>query len=299
MSYEQLKAGAAKFQLYFKVTNSLVPTTVVESGGRLVVQVIAPDNNIDVYYIDPFAGQQTTIALYTENNSARDYNLYDVTLDTTVHTVRGFRCENGTNFSYVFLEIDGKLYMPYLNGDQDQTAINWNDSEFEASGDMMFEGFSTLFPTVGVDIEENGGSLLIPSLGNISIASEDCIEITEAAEVFENKADGIISTQSGMLIIINGTMHVLTKDNTHGVVMNSGFADAGFAACDNDQEYINNVYDSRFNQIAAEGTFSETTRSIAEVKETLESGYGIQITGEPITLATIGADISAPWLVDE
>lgn len=297
MAYEQLKAGAAKFQLYFKLNNALVPTTVVEDNGRLVVQVIAPDNNIDVYYIDRFAGQQTNIALYTENNSAADYNLYDVTLDETVHGIRGFRCDLDDDFSYVIIEIDGKLYMPYNSGDNAQTLINWNDSTFEYSGNIEMNGFIAMLPKLPVEFINDDTTIKVPSFDEIQLDSDEITEMTTRREAFENKVDGLIFTEYGTVLCLNGKYKLLSEDGVHSAIITVP-SNAAFVGTDNEENYMD-IYDSRMQTISEEGVQIVKTVELATAKQNIEGEYGITIEDEFFPIIDDVADsLPAVWPFD-
>lgn len=276
----------------------MVPSTVVEDNGRLIVQVIAPDNNIDVYYIDPFSGQQTEITLYTENHSAADYNLYNVTLDTTVHAIRGFRCDLDAEYSYVIIEIDGKLYMPYNSADNAQTLINWNDSTFDYSGNIEMNGFIPMLPKLPVEFSNDDTRIIVPSFNNIQLESDEVTEIYETEQIFENKVDGLIFTIYGVVISLNGKYKLLSSDGIHACKI-SNPKQAAFAGLDNQQNVVN-IYDSSMVTISEEGVQIEYTTELATAKDNIENEYGITIENGYFPFAESVADsMPAIWGIEE
>ena len=276
-----------------------MPSTVVESGGRLIVQVIAPDNNIDVYYIDRFAGQQTDITLYTENNSAASYNLYDVTLDTSVHGIRGFKCNLGTDFDYVFIEIDGRLYMPYASDDVAETLINWNDDTFEYAGDLEMAGFKPIVPKIEVEFSGEASALSVPSFGNIQIGADELIEITNASEAFEAHVDGIIPTDYGTVVGINGIYHIISDDGVDCAILSTGsYSAIAWAAYKSGGLGMGTIYDTDFHEIRIEGGELGSGASIENAKNSFESDFGITLADDYIPIAEGAADIIGPFILD-
>lgn len=277
----------------------MVPTTVIELRGRLIVRVITPTTFIDVYYIDRFSGQQTEITLYTENHSAADYNLYDVTLDTSVHGIRGFMCNLNTDFDYVFLEIDGRLYMPYASDDVAETLINWNDDTFEYAGDLEMAGFNTIVPKIAVEFDEEGTVMRVPSFGNIEIGADELIEITGAETAFEAHVDGIIPTEYGIVLGINGIYHIISDDGADCTILSDSlYSSAAWAAYKSGNLGMGTIYDTDFHEIRIEGGELIGGLSIEQAKNSIEEDFGITLADDYIPIAEGAADILGPFVIN-
>lgn len=269
----------------------------MELRGRLIVQVIAPNTNIDVYYIDRFAGQQTDITLYTENNSAANYNLYDVTLDTSVHGIRGFKCNLGTDFDYVFLEIDGRLYMPYASDDVAETLINWSDDTFENAGDIEMAGYKTIVPKIEVEYSVESTVLKVPSFGNIEIGADELIELTQASEVIEANVDGIIPTEYGWMACINGKYYLLSNDGLHVVKFVDELVATAICGTDNSGSTLKTIYDTGFAKIMQEGLEFNNNNDLSGAREAITGDYGITLEEGYIPMVEGIADLTGPFLI--
>lgn len=275
-----------------------MPSGIVVQAGKVGVCIDPGATDRVVYWIDEFAGARTEIALYTEGQSAATYNLYDATLDETVHGIRGFKCNLGTDFDYVFLEIDGRLYMPYASDDVAETLINWNDDTFENAGDLEMAGFIPIVPKVEVEYSGESTVLRVPSFGNIEIEADELTEITDATTAFEAHVDGIIPTENGIVLSINGVYHILSDDGENISVPNTGdYTTIGWAAYKSGNLGMSTIYDTDFRSIRIEGTELIAGALVEEAKNSIETDFGITLADDYISILEGAADITGPFVL--
>lgn len=252
-----------------------------------------------IYWIDEFAGARTEIALYTEGQSAATYNLYDATLDETVHGIRGFKCNLDTDFDYVFLEIDGRLYMPYASDDVAETLVNWNDDTFENAGDLEMAGFNTIVPKIAVEYSGESTVMRVPSFGNIEIAADELIEITDARTAFEAHVDGIIPTEYGIVLGINGIYHIISDDGVDATIVGDGlYSSIAWAAYKSGNQGMCNIYDTDFHEIRIEGSELANDEAVEQAKNSIETDFGITLADDYIPIAEGAADIVGPFILN-
>lgn len=271
-----------------------MPSGIVVQAGKVGVCIDPGATDRVIYWIDEFAGARTEIALYTEGQSAATYNLYDAVLDERVHGIRGFKCNLNTDFDYVILEIDGKIYMPYDINDEAETLINWNDSEFEYAGDCEMKGFVTMVPKLAVEITEQGGAITLPSFNNLQILSEDIIAIDSISDIISNHVDGILFTEYGCIICINGKYTQLSVDGTTAALVATPENAAWVGMTEDNQ--LTNIYDSRLHAISEEGRVIVEGQDLATAKENAEEDLGITIEDGYILIESDSADsMPAIW----
>lgn len=274
-----------------------MPSGIVVETGKVGVCIDPGNTNRVIYWIDEFGGARTEIALYTEGQSAATYNLYDATLDETVHAIRGFHCNLGTDFDYVFLEIDGRLYMPYASDDVAETLINWNDDTFENAGDLEMAGFKTIVPKIAVEYSGESTVLRVPSFGNIEIAADELTELIQASDVIAAHVDGIIPTEFGWIACINGKYYMLSNDSQHIVTFTGAFLQIPICGADNSGSTLMSMYDTGFAKIVQEGGEYRTGYELADAKLQIEADFGISLENGYFSMVDGAADITGPFIL--
>lgn len=236
MSYQQLLAGGLTFQLYNKQTNSIIPSSISDGGGYLEIVEDADDSHDTIYKIDQFAGAKTEITLYTEGQSAATYALMAVSQNEGIHSIRTFSAAfevAGDTVKNVFVEIDGKMYLPGIKSGQDYIPINDVDGQFEEMAVSSYITGGSVFPFIPVTLEDDpnlgeGAIMVIPSIDNIRTYARDCIEIFykesyQNDEPWKYGQDGFFYLGDGWAIRVNGIWHAIA-DDLYTVLMMSGAA---------------------------------------------------------------------------
>lgn len=294
MTYAQILAGAVSFQLYNKSTNAVVPTSVSDGGGYIEITEDATSDHNTVYKIDQFNGAVSEITLYTEGDSAKTYALLGASYNEGVHSIRGFRCSLETDYSYVVLEIDGRIYLPYSTSDQYEKLINWNNTLFESNGEIEMAGFIPMIPKVAVEINADFDELTIPSFDNLTIGSDELTEITNAQGIINNKIDGVIFTPDGIVICVNGVYKLLSTNGAN-VAVSVTPSRAGWQAVDRSHN-VTTIYDSSLSGIEYEGDVVTDGGTLELAKQDIEDEYGITIADGYFTCNEAGADgMPAIW----
>lgn len=222
MTYAQILAGGVSFQLYNKSTNAVVPTSISDGGGYIEITEDATSDHNTIYKIDQFNGAVSEITLYTEGDSAKTYALLGASQNEDVVAVRVFSASNVQLFdetTFLYLEVNGKLYIPYVDVDGNMRRVGKMGSTIEAIEDSDINGFSTLFPKTKVEIVENPqtGALDYMRLNEFKNTLADGINTLEIQynvggpdeAPWSFGQDGFFRTTSGSFIRINGTNHML------------------------------------------------------------------------------------------
>lgn len=158
MTYAQILAGGVSFQLYNKSTNAVVPTSVSDGGGYIEITEDATSDHNTIYKIDQFNGAVSEITLYTEGDSAKTYALLGASQNEDVVAIRLFTQAiewQGGEVNVVYAEINGKLYIPYVEDGMDWKRLNAVSPGIETVEDDNINGFSMLFPKTKVEIVES------------------------------------------------------------------------------------------------------------------------------------------------
>lgn len=283
------------FSIYNKTNNTIVPSGIVVQAGKVGVCIDPGGTDRVIYWIDEYAGARTEISLYTEGQSAATYNLYDAVLDERVHGIRGFRCNLDTDFDYVFLEIDGQLYMPYASDDVAETLVNWNDDTFENAGDLEMAGFNTIVPKIAVEYSGESTVLRVPSFGNIEIAADELIEVTDAEKAIDAHVDGVIPTEFGWIACINGKYYALSNDGLHIVQFVDGLVNCAICGADNSGSSLITMYDTGFAKIVQEGLVFTNNNNLAAAKVAIAEDFGITLEEGYIPMVDGAADLTGPF----
>lgn len=283
MTYAQILAGGVSFQLYNKSTNAVVPTSISDGDGYIEITEDATSDHNTIYKIDQFVGAVSEITLYTEGDSAKTYALLGASQNEDVVAIRLFTqtidWQSG-EANIVYAEINGKLYIPYVEDGEDWKRLNAVSPGIETVEDDNINGFPTLFPKTKVEIVESATPGIIDSIkflqfndttANISGANEVVYKETyDGDEPWRFGQDGLFATEDGVFIRINGTNHMI------GLRGNSvGINDLGLF-CQNSE---NGVYDVA--EPIIEGSLTEI-QLIENAKVSLNNTYGLSF-GDNIT----------------
>ena len=222
MTYAQILAGAVSFQLYNKSTNAVVPTSISDGGGYIEITEDATRDHNTVYKIDQFNGAVSEITLYTEGDSAKTFALLGASFDDSLHTIRTFSAAyemGGDTYKYVFVEIDGKMYLPGIKSEADFRPINYVDGRFEVNQDTSYIKGGSVFPIIEAVLEDGEGTKMkVPSIDNIEAEASDCIEIVYKEEYNNDEPwrygqDGFFYLGDGWAIRVNGVWHAIVAEN--------------------------------------------------------------------------------------
>lgn len=236
MTYAQILAGAVSFQLYNKSTNAVVPTSISDGDGYIEITEDATSDHNTIYKIDQFNGAVSEITLYTEGDSAKTYALLGASFDDSLHTIRTFSAayDGGSDaMKYVFVEIDGKMYLPGVKSGDDYMSIKEVDGRFEVNQDTSYIKGGSVFPIIEVVLEDgDGAKMKVPSIDNIEAKASDCIEIVYKEEYNNDEPwrygqDGFFYLGDGWAIRINGVWHAIasgTEGNLYSILVLSGAA---------------------------------------------------------------------------
>lgn len=296
MTYAQILAGGVSFQLYNKSTNAVVPTSVSDGGGYIEITEDATSDHNTIYKIDQFEGAVSEITLYTEGDSAKTYALLGASQNEDVVAVRLFTLatswEEG-EINVVYAEINGKLYIPYVEDGEDWRRLNAVSPGIENVEDDNINGFSMLFPKTKVEIVESTTPGLNDSIkflqfndaiANISSANEIVYkESYDGDEPWRFGQDGLFVMGSYTTIRKNGEWYLLTNNNQACQLDELG------TFCENSENGIYNVENPQIS-----GAFSSDESAVA-AKNTIRDTYGIDIQKEMTITGAIIADVSSPF----
>lgn len=233
VTYEQLAAGAVEFQLYNRQTNALIPTDILRVGDHIEIREKETGGDESPYTIDRYDGARSEIVLTGDGQATRIWGLMGASFNDSVHSVRTFfitREIAGDTHKLVNVEVDGKMYIPFVKEGNENVPIGMNDGEFYPDLDFSVGGLETVFPFIEVVIENSqsqgdGYALKIPSIDNITTLANDAIEVIYDGEYEENTPwkygqDGIFNTFRGNFIRVNGVNRLITIENRAASIAN-------------------------------------------------------------------------------
>ena len=193
MTYAQILAGGVSFQLYNKSTNAVVPTSVSDGGGYIEITEDATSDHNTIYKIDQFVGAVSEITLYTEGDSAKTYALLGASQNEDVVAIRLFTQAiewQGGEVNVVYAEVNGKLYVPYVEDNGDWKRLNAVSPGIETVEDDNINGFPMLFPKTKVEIVETATPGCIDSIKFLQF-NDTTANISGAnAVVYKDSYDG-------------------------------------------------------------------------------------------------------------
>lgn len=296
MTYAQILAGGVSFQLYNKSTNAVVPTSISDGGGYIEITEDATSDHNTIYKIDQFVGAVSEITLYTEGDSAKTYALLGASQNEDVVVVRLFTQAiswQGGEINVVYAEINGKLYVPYVEDNGDWKRLNAVSPGIETVEDDNINGFYMLFPKTKVEIVESTTPGVTDSIkflqfndttANISDANEVVYkESYDGDEPWRFGQDGFFTIGKYSALRIKGEFYLITQQGFAGELNELG------VFVENSE---NGVYDVQTPEIA--GDFSTEDSKIL-AKETILRDFGIDIQKELIVSETIIADVASPF----
>lgn len=281
MTYAQILAGGLSFQLYNKSTNAVVPTSVSDGGGYIEITEDATSDHNTVYKIDHFVGAVSEITLYTEGDSAKTYALLGASFDDSAHSIRTFSAAYQTGadtYKYVFVEIDGKMYLPGVKSGEDFQPINDANGRFEVIEDTSYIKGNSVFPIIEVVIEDDqeigeGAKMKVPSIDNIEAEADNCIEIIYKEEYNNDEPwrynqDGFFYLGDGWAIRINGVWHAIAN-NVYTIVMLSSATNL-----ENSEDIYKTANPSLVMDVESSGT------NLTSWKTEKESEFGITFAND-------------------
>lgn len=278
MTYAQILAGGVSFQLYNKSTNAVVPTSVSDGGGYIEITEDATSDHNTIYKIDQFVGAVSEITLYTEGDSAKTYALLGASQNEDVVAIRLFTQTQpfgGESKKFVFAEINGRLYIPYVGGENSELRIVDTGQAFYADPDTDMWGFSTLFPKTRVEIvhdEQQAEDTIIrfKAFKDNEANYANTIEVVYREEYDGNEPwrfgqDGVFKVGDYYVIRLDGKFDLLATGSQSAKLL-----ELGLISPDNP----NGIYDIDHPTINGDVTnFQPIGQAIAELQET----YGIVI----------------------
>lgn len=296
MTYAQILAGGVSFQLYNKSTNAVVPTSVSDGDGYIKITEDATSDHNTVYKIDQFNGALSEITLYTEGDSAKTYALLGASQNEDVVAIRLFTQAidwQGGEVNVVYAEVNGKLYIPYVEDGEDWKRLNAVSPVIGTVEDDNINGFSMLFPKTKVEIVESTTPGITDSIKFLQF-NDTTINISSAnAVVYKNSydgdepwrfgQDGLFTTIYGIFIRINGTNHLITFNG------NSVDIAENYIFCQNSENGVYSVAEPTIK-----GSFKENT-SAENAKDSLYHENDLTF-GEDITANNgTNGDVISPF----
>lgn len=276
VTYEQLAAGAVEFQLYNRQTNALIPTDILRVGDHIEIREKETGGDESPYTIDRYDGARSEIVLTGDGQATRIWGLMGASFDDSVHSVRTFSAafeSGGSTFKHVFVEIDGKMYLPGIKSGQDYIPINDVDGNFEEMDGSNYITGGSVFPIIPVTLEDDpnlgeGAIMVISSIDNIRTYARDCIEIFykesyQNDEPWKHGQDGLFYLGEGWGIRVNGIWHAVELGGYSVILLNSN------VNLDNGE----NVYVTSNPSLSMDAEASGT--NIEDWKESIEEEFGI------------------------
>lgn len=296
MTYAQILAGGVSFQLYNKSTNAVVPTSVSDGDGYIEITEDATSDRNTIYKIDQFVGAVSEITLYTEGDSAKTYALLGASQNEDVIAIRLFTQAiswAGGEVNVVYAEVNGKLYIPYVEDGADWKRLNAVSPGIETVENDNINGFGMLFPKTKVEIVESTTPGINDSIkflqfndtiANISGANEVVYkESYDGDEPWRFGQDGLFVMGAYTAIRKNGEWYLLTNNN-----MACQLDDLG-TFCENSENGIYNVEEPQIS-----GAFS-SDESAEAAKNTIRDTYGIDMQKEMAITGRVIADTLSPF----
>lgn len=296
MTYAQILAGGVSFQLYNKSTNAVVPTSISDGDGYIEITEDATSSHNTIYKIDEFVGAVSEITLYTEGDSAKTYALLGASQNEDVVTIRLFTQAiswAGGEVNVVYAEVNGKLYIPYVEDGEDWKRLNAVSPGIETIEDDNINGFSMLFPKTKVEIVESTTPGVTDSIKFLQF-NDTTANISGANEVVYKKSydgdepwrfgqDGLFIIGAWACIRKNGEWYLMTRNDKAAQL------DELNTFCVNSE---NGIYDTEEPQIS--GTYSFDDQAIL-AKNTIRDTYGIDIQKEMTASENVIGDVMSPF----
>lgn len=296
MTYAQILAGGVSFQLYNKSTNAVVPTSVSDGGGYIEITEDATSDHNTIYKIDQFAGAVSEITLYTEGDSAKTYALLGASQNKDVVDIRLFTQTTDWQegeINIVYAEVNGKLYIPYVEDGEDGKRLNAVSPGIETVEDDNIKGFPSLFPKTRVEIIESTTTGINDSIKFLEF-NDATANISSANQVvYKNSYDGDEPWrfgQDGLFVI--GSFAAIRKNGEWYILARNDLAcqlDEFGAFCVNSE---NGIYNVEEPQISGQFASDET---IVAAKNTIRNTYGIDIQKEMAVTGTLIGEVQAPF----
>lgn len=280
MTYAQILAGGVSFQLYNKTTNAVVPTSVSDGGGYIEITEDATSDHNTIYKIDQFVGAVSEITLYTEGDSAKTYALLGASQNEDVVAIRLFETEtiiSGESTYFVYAEINGKMYIPYIKSEDAEFRIRTSGTEIVSTDVFELTNMETVFPKTKVTILENGGIVQFDEFNNTRVQSTERVYVVYEEDFSTNDPwkygqDGFFATEYGIMLRVNGIWHMLAWNGSSCSVESPGINLYGGGS---------NIYKETNPQLIADVVSSTP---LAEAKQNLTESFGITF-GEDIIVA--------------
>lgn len=296
MTYAQILAGGVSFQLYNKSTNAVVPTSISDGDGYIEITEDATSDHNTIYKIDQFVGAVSEITLYTEGDSAKTYALLGASQNEDVVAVRLFTQAiswAGGEINVVYAEVNGKLYIPYVEDGEDWKRLNAVSPGIETVEDDNINGFGMLFPKTKVEIVESTTPGVTDSIKFLQFNDTTANISSANAVIYKNSydgdepwrfgQDGLFTTVYGIFIRVNGTNHMISLNGSTFDIAEYGIF------CQNSENGVYNVAEP-----IIEGSFDENM-AVESAKNNLNNEYGLTF-GDNITAnrGSIG-DVISPF----
>ena len=290
VTYEQLAAGAVEFQLYNRNTNALIPTDILRVGDHIEIREKETGGDESPYTIDRYDGARSEIVLTGDGQATRIWGLMGASFNDSVHSIRTFAItrENGPDsLKFVYVEVDGKMYIPYILDGSDHVPVADVDGHFELMADNTYIVGNTVFPYLQVELEDDpnlgeGAIMKVPSIDNVTTEARHCIEVFYKAE-YQNDypwrygQDGIFYLDQGWAIRVSGIWHAIVMENKCVNIDQSDHI--------NLYDHAGGIYTAQNPKLIMDATVNE---GIQEFKQDAEETYGI----------TFGDDIEVAEAVD-
>lgn len=222
VTYEQLAAGAVEFQLYNRQTNALIPTDILRVGDHIEIREKETGGDESPYTIDRYDGAKSEIALTGDGQATRIWGLMGAAFNDSIHSIRTFSFTReiaGDTYKIVSVEYDGKMYIPCIKANADFHPVIDIDGNFNEMYDGNYIKEGSAFPVVEVLLEDDpvlgqGAIMKIPSFGNITTESRNCIEIWYKAEYNNDEPwkygqDGFFWLGAAWAVRTNGEWHAI------------------------------------------------------------------------------------------
>lgn len=297
VTYEQLAAGAVEFQLYNRNTNALIPTDILRVGDHIEIREKETGGDESPYTIDRYDGARSEITLTGDGQATRIWGLMGAAFNDSIHSIRTFcygREIAGNTYKVVNVEIDGKMYLPGVRSGQDYTPINDVDGNFETIEDLTYIKEASVFPVIEVVLEDDpqlgqGAIMRVPTIGNITTLSRDCIEVIFKEEYDNDEPwrfgqDGIFQLNAGIAIRVNGIWHAI-EHNGNSVEFNVALG-VNMANTNGD------IYTTAVPQLQMDVADGDPINSF---KEAAEENFGIQFAENIVVAEMIDGDNIQPF----
>lgn len=226
VTYEQLAAGAVEFQLYNRNTNALIPTGFLRVGDHIKIQEKETGGDESPYTIDRYNGASSEIVLTGDGQATRIWGLMGASFNDDVIVVRSFQIDRtiaGDTWKLVSVEINGRMYIPYIEDGTDKIPVNYLDGSFEKAATLNYPDSNSIFPLVKVipanDLAEGESSkFTIPNFDNVEVKAVDTIEVSYDGDLETNAPwrfgqDGIFTVVNGSFIRVNGVNRAIIFEN--------------------------------------------------------------------------------------